>query len=158
MRLDARIQTLRLAETFRIARSSQDEAETVVVAIEHDGVTGYGEAAPIDRYEESAASALAYAQEAAGALGDDPFALDEILDRLPRREWAARAAIDGALHDLQGKLLDVPTWRQLGLRRPLATPAHGFRSWRSPSTLCIFEGFAQRTQRMTLTGRVGHAA
>ena len=117
MRLDARIQTLRLAETFRIARSSQDEAETVVVAIEHDGVTGYGEAAPIDRYEESAASALAYAQEAAGALGDDPFALDEILDRLPRREWAARAAIDGALHDLQGKLLDVPTWRQLGLRR-----------------------------------------
>jgi L-alanine-DL-glutamate epimerase-like enolase superfamily enzyme len=117
MRLDARIQTLRLAETFRIARSSQDEAETVVVAIEHDGVTGYGEAAPIDRYEESAASALAYGQEAAGALGDDPFALDEILDRLPRREWAARAAIDGALHDLQGKLLDVPTWRQLGLRR-----------------------------------------
>ena len=117
MRLDARIQTLRLAETFRIARSSQDEAETVVVSIEHDGVTGYGEAAPIDRYEESAASALAYAQEAAGALGDDPFALDEILDRLPRREWAARAAIDGALHDLQGKLLGVPTWRQLGLRR-----------------------------------------
>ena len=117
MRLDARIQTLRLAETFRIARSSQDEAETVVVAIEHDGVTGYGEAAPIDRYEESAASALAYAQEAADALGDDPFALDEILDRLPRREWAARAAIDGALHDLQGKLLGVPTWRQLGLRR-----------------------------------------
>ena len=117
MRLDARIQTLRLAETFRIARSSQDEAETVVVAIQHDGVTGYGEAAPIDRYEESAASALAYAQEAADALGDDPFALDEILDRLPRREWAARAAIDGALHDLQGKLLGVPTWRQLGLRR-----------------------------------------
>jgi L-alanine-DL-glutamate epimerase-like enolase superfamily enzyme len=117
VRLDARIQTLRLAETFRIARSSQDEAETVVVAIEHDGVTGYGEAAPIDRYEESAASALAYAQEAADALGDDPFALDEILDRLPRREWAARAAIDGALYDLQGKLLGVPTWRQLGLRR-----------------------------------------
>jgi L-alanine-DL-glutamate epimerase-like enolase superfamily enzyme len=117
VRLDARIQTLRLAETFRIARSAQDEAETVVVAIEHGGVTGYGEAAPIDRYEESASSALAYAQEAADALGDDPFALDEILDRLPRREWAARAAIDGALHDLQGKLLGIPTWRQLGLRR-----------------------------------------
>ncbi len=36
---------------------------------------------------------------------------------MPRREWAARAAIDCALHDLQGKLLGVPTWRQLGLRR-----------------------------------------
>jgi L-alanine-DL-glutamate epimerase-like enolase superfamily enzyme len=117
VRLEAWIQTLQLAETFRIARSAQDEAETVVVAIEHDGVTGYGEAAPIDRYDESAASALAYAQEAAGALGDDPFGLDEILERLPRRDFAARAAIDCALHDLQGKLLGVPTWRQLGLRR-----------------------------------------
>ena len=117
MRLDARIQTLRLAETFRIARSSQDEAETVVVAIEHDGVTGYGEAAPIERYEESATPRSPSSQEAAGALGDDPFALEEILDRLPRREWAARAALDGALHDLQGKLLGVPTWRLLGLRR-----------------------------------------
>jgi L-Ala-D/L-Glu epimerase len=50
-------------------------------------------------------------------LGDDPFALDEIEARLAPREWAARAAIDGALHDLQGKLLDVPVWRLLGLRR-----------------------------------------
>ena len=117
MELDARIQTLRLAETFRIARSAQDEAETVVVAITHAGVTGYGEAAPIDRYDESAASALAYAREAAAALGDDPWALDAILERLPRREWAARAAIDGALHDLQGKLVGLPAWRLLGLRR-----------------------------------------
>jgi L-alanine-DL-glutamate epimerase-like enolase superfamily enzyme len=117
VRLEARIQSLRLAETFRIARSSQDEAETVVVAIEHAGVTGYGEGAPIDRYRESAASALAYAEEAAGMLDDDPWALDELLERLPRREWAARAAIDGALHDLQGKLVGLPTWRLLGLRR-----------------------------------------
>jgi L-alanine-DL-glutamate epimerase-like enolase superfamily enzyme len=117
LQLEARIQTLRLAETFRIARSAQDEAETVVVALSHEGVTGYGEAAPIDRYEESAESALAYLHEAGSALGDDPFALDEILDRLPRREWAGRAAIDGALHDLQGKLLGLPTWRLLGHRR-----------------------------------------
>ncbi|MDX6369824.1 MAG: L-Ala-D/L-Glu epimerase, partial [Gaiellaceae bacterium] len=80
-------------------------------------VSGYGEGAPIDRYEETAESALAYVEEHAEALGDDPFALDEIEARLAPREWAARAAIDAALHDLQGKLLDVPVWRLLGLRR-----------------------------------------
>jgi L-alanine-DL-glutamate epimerase-like enolase superfamily enzyme len=115
--VSARIVTLRLAETFRIARESKDEAESVVVELRHDGVSGFGEAAPIERYDESAASALAYVEEAAERLGDDPFALDEIVGRLPAREFAARAALDAALHDLQGKLLGVPVWRLLGLRR-----------------------------------------
>src|SRR5207244_2902995 len=38
-------------------------------------------------------------------------------DRLPPREFAARAALDGALHDLCGRLVDRPVWRLLGLRR-----------------------------------------
>ena len=117
MELDARPVTLRLAETFRIARSSQDEAVVVAVELRHDGAVGFGEAAPIPRYDESADSALEYLEEAAGLLGDDPFALEEIESRLPRRQWAARAALDAALHDLQGKLLGVPVWRLLGLRR-----------------------------------------
>ena len=37
--------------------------------------------------------------------------------RLPAREFAARAALDAALYDLQGKLLGQPVWRLLGLRR-----------------------------------------
>ena len=36
---------------------------------------------------------------------------------LPRREFAARAAIDAALHDLCGKLAGVPVWRLLGLKQ-----------------------------------------
>jgi L-alanine-DL-glutamate epimerase-like enolase superfamily enzyme len=117
VRLTARIATLELAETFTIARSSQDSADVVWVELEHDGVTGYGEAAPIDRYDETAESALAYVEEAADALGDDPFALEEITARLPQREFAARAALDAALHDLCGKLLGVPVFRLLGLPR-----------------------------------------
>src|SRR5437762_2855497 len=104
MNLDARIVTLQLAETFTIARGSEDEAEVVQVELTYDGQTGYGEAAPIDRYDESAQSALAYLEANADAIGDDPFALDEIEARLPPEEFAARAAIDAALHDLQGKL------------------------------------------------------
>jgi L-Ala-D/L-Glu epimerase / N-acetyl-D-glutamate racemase len=115
--LTARIATLELAETFTIARSSQDTADVAWVELAHDGVTGYGEAAPIDRYDESAESALAYVEEAADALGDDPFAVEEIMARLPQREFAARAALDGTLHDLCGKLLGVSVWRLLGLPR-----------------------------------------
>jgi L-alanine-DL-glutamate epimerase-like enolase superfamily enzyme len=117
MELTARTVTLRLAETFVIAREASDEADVVQVALEHDGVVGRGEAAPIDRYGESPASAAAWLGEAAGTLGDDPFALEEIEARLPPGENAARAALDAALHDLQGKLLGIPVRRLLGLPR-----------------------------------------
>jgi L-alanine-DL-glutamate epimerase-like enolase superfamily enzyme len=117
VQVSARVVTLRLAETFVISRSAQETADVVHVELEHEGVRGFGEAAPIERYDESAESALAYVVENAELLGDDPFALEEILDRLPPREFAARAALDGALHDLCGRLADQPVWRLLGLRR-----------------------------------------
>jgi L-alanine-DL-glutamate epimerase-like enolase superfamily enzyme len=117
MDVDARIVTLELAETFVISRSARDSEDVVEVKLTHSGVNGYGEAAPIDRYDESAESALAYVQEHAGLIGDDPFALEETMARLPAREFAARAAIDAALHDLQGKLTGQPVWRLLGLAR-----------------------------------------
>ena len=64
MDLTARIVTLRLAETFVIARESADEAEVVQVEVRHGDVSGFGEAAPIERYGESAASALAWLDDA----------------------------------------------------------------------------------------------
>jgi L-alanine-DL-glutamate epimerase-like enolase superfamily enzyme len=112
----ATIVTLELAETFVISRGARDTEDVVEVELTHSGVRGYGEAAPIERYDESAESALAYVQEHASLLGDDPFALEEVQARLPAREFAARAALDAALHDLQGKLLGQPVWRLLGLR------------------------------------------
>ena len=104
-----------LAETFTISRGSEDEAEVVQVELTHDGVTGVGEAAPIERYAESADSAVAWLQQV--DPGDDPFALDAIADGLPPGEHAARAALDHALHDLQGKLTGLPVYKLLGLRR-----------------------------------------
>ncbi|MGH3000057.1 MAG: enolase C-terminal domain-like protein, partial [Gaiellaceae bacterium] len=117
MEVAARIVTLELAETFVIARESSDEERVVQVEITHSGVRGHGEAAPIARYHESAESALAYTEEHAELLGDDPFAIEAVMERLPAKELAARAAIDAALHDLQGKLVSLPVWRLLGLRR-----------------------------------------
>ena len=129
MRVSARIATLELAETFTIARSSEDTADVVWLAVEHEGRTGYGEAAPIARYDESAQSALAFVESVAPLLGDDPFALEEIGERLAARpgEQAAKAALDAALHDLCGKIAGLPVWRFLGLRR--AGPPTSWTVW-----------------------------
>src|SRR5262245_4622734 len=116
MELSTRTVTLDLAETFVIARESQDTVDLVEVEIRHDGVSGYGEAAPIDRYAETVESATDWLAEAAQLLGDDPWALDEIHARLPAGQQAARGALDAALHDLCGKRAGVPLYRMLGLR------------------------------------------
>src|SRR2546421_7764566 len=117
--------TLELAETFVISRSAQDTAEVVYVEIDHEGVTGYGEATPIERYGQAAGSALDFLESQ--TLGDDPWALEEIEARLGSDQPAARAAIDAALHDLQGKLAGVPVWRLLGLSR--AGPPTSWTVW-----------------------------
>jgi L-alanine-DL-glutamate epimerase-like enolase superfamily enzyme len=127
VRLSARIETIELTETFVISRSAQDTADVVYVELEHEGVTGYGEATPIARYEQSAESAHAFLEGLADELGDDPWALEEIESRVPPEEPAARAAIDAALHDLQGKLAGQPVWRLLGLRR--AGPPTSWTIW-----------------------------
>src|SRR6185312_15768443 len=108
-----------MAETFVISRGASDEAEVVDVEIRHEGVSGFGEAAPIERYDESPASALAFLEDVGELLGDDPFAFEAIESRLRDRpgEHAAKAAVDAALHDLCGKLVGLPVWRLLGLRR-----------------------------------------
>jgi L-alanine-DL-glutamate epimerase-like enolase superfamily enzyme len=127
--VEARIVRLELAETFVIARDAADWADVVHVSVTHDGITGRGEAAPIARYRESAASALAFVEEHAGLLGDDPFALEEIGIRLAAipGEQAAKAALDAALHDLQGKRLGIPVHRLLGL--PRAGPPTSWTVW-----------------------------
>ncbi|MGH3134604.1 MAG: enolase C-terminal domain-like protein, partial [Gaiellaceae bacterium] len=129
MEVEARIARLQLAETFVIARVATDHADVVHVAVSHDGVTGYGEAAPIERYGESVESAKAFVDEHAGLLGEDPFALEEIGERLAEvpGEQAAKAAIDGALHDLHGKLVGMPAFRLLGV--PRAGPPTSWTVW-----------------------------
>jgi L-alanine-DL-glutamate epimerase-like enolase superfamily enzyme len=144
--LSARIVTLELAETFTIARGSQDTTEVVEVEVRHGDVSGYGEAAPIDRYNETAVSALAYLQGIAADLGDDPFALDEVMSGLPREQFAARAAVDAALHDLCGKLAGEPVWRFLGLER-IGPPTSWTIGLGAPDEM------AERARRAQASGR-----
>ncbi len=129
MEVRAEIVRLYLAQTFVISRESQDWADVVHVTIEHDGVEGRGEAAPIQRYGETAESALAFVERHGQLVGDDPFALEEIGACLAEisGEQAAKSALDAALHDLQGKLLGVAVNCLLGL--PLGGPPTSWTVW-----------------------------
>jgi L-alanine-DL-glutamate epimerase-like enolase superfamily enzyme len=156
--LTARIGTITTREPFVIARGTEEANEVLWVEIRSEGVVGRGEAAPIPRYEESAQSALAYAQEVAGTLGGDPFEIERIMARLPMREFAARAAIDGALHDLVGKLLGRPVYQLLGL--PRTGPPTSWTIWLGdPDDMArraeIARGRFKRL-KLKLGGRDGH--
>ena len=134
---------MQLAETFTISRGSEDEAAVVQVEIEHDGISGFGEAAPIERYSASTDSALDWLDRV--DVGDDPFGLDEIMDRFPPGEHAARAAVDHALHDLQGKLTGLPVYKLLGLRR--AGPPTSWTIWLGDP-----DDMARRTEKVASRG------
>jgi L-Ala-D/L-Glu epimerase len=141
--LRAKAADLALAEEFGIARGSRTTQSVVQVELEHEGVVGRGEASPVYSRGESVQSALEFLTSAAPPLvGDDPFALEDIEERLEDvdGEAAGKAALDAALHDWIGRRLGVPLWRLLGLS-PEA-PATSF-------TISIdsVEGTRDRTRR-----------
>jgi L-alanine-DL-glutamate epimerase-like enolase superfamily enzyme len=126
--LETEIVRLRLRHTWTTTMSSSEYRDTLHVRLTRDGVTGVGEGAPIVRYHEDAASARA-ALEAARAvvLAADPWRMETLLAeafRLLEGQYAARAALDIALHDWTGKKLGIPVYRLLGLdpaNAPLTT-------------------------------------
>lgn len=120
MRVHASIVELELAETFAISRGSRDTTIVVQVEVEHDGLVGRGEGAPVDYWGETAASAVRFIEsDGVSALGADPFQLEAIRERLARHpaEQGAKCALDAALHDWIGHALERPTWELLGLER-----------------------------------------
>jgi L-Ala-D/L-Glu epimerase len=110
---------------FRIAHSgARLGRENVLVAIEHEGVTGVGEAAPSHYYGENRPLVEGALEAWRACLGDDPFALDAIFERMDavlQHNGAAHAAIDMALHDWIGRRTKTPVWKRLGLD-PARTP------------------------------------
>jgi L-alanine-DL-glutamate epimerase-like enolase superfamily enzyme len=122
MELHAQPLNLTLASPFRISRGVQTVAANLLVRVQADDATGFGEAAPRPYFGETQDTALAAVAHYAGQLGDDPFAIDWVMARLERSlsgNASVRAAIDMALYDLVGTRLGVPVYRLLGL-----SPAH----------------------------------
>jgi L-alanine-DL-glutamate epimerase-like enolase superfamily enzyme len=113
--------TLDLKTTFRIAHGASDRRHNLLAFV--DG--GVGEAAVVPYYGETQEGVIAYFEHIQNQLGDDPFLLEDILNRLPPGSRAARSAIDIALHDLLGQRLGQPLYRLLGLN-PQAIPPTSF--------------------------------
>ena len=118
MKLSYKYYGLELIHTFTIARGSEVIDPCIIVEIEHDGIIGYGEAAPIERYHENKETVIEFLKKVNLKQFKDPFQLEEILDyveHLAPENTSAKCAVDLALHDWVGKRLGVPLLKLWGL-------------------------------------------
>jgi L-alanine-DL-glutamate epimerase-like enolase superfamily enzyme len=114
---------------FVIARGSTNGYTRAWVRIaDGDGQEGWGEADPSSFYGENLDTVLAAFDRLAAHLPRDPFDLEGAEARWAQvvpKNWAARAALSAALHDLVGKSLRQPLWRLWGLD-PKKAPLSSF--------------------------------
>jgi len=111
-------QRLMIEGRFATARATRRQTETIVVALEHKGIVGLGEAVPVEHAGQTIELIEAALPRLLQLLPDEPWPVASIVDRLRQHAPAAPAAlaaIDSALHDWLGKRLGVPVWRLLGL-------------------------------------------
>jgi len=128
MKMTWRPFTAQLRNVFTIATSSRSTTPIVLVEIEYDGITGYGEASMPPYLGESQESAIAFLGRVDLARYKNPFELETILadiDAITAQNTAAKAAIDIALHDLVGKLMGQPWYNVWGFD-PAKTPHTSF--------------------------------
>lgn len=121
MKLTWRRQLLRTKYRWATAQGGLNEKETILVELEHDGLSGFGEATPSALFGQSLEASEAALHEAQKLIGDDPFAIVEVLLRLVDHIDSSRdviAAIETAMHDWVGRKLGLPAWKLLGLPQP----------------------------------------
>lgn len=119
---------LKLRHVFTVATYSRTTTPDVQVEIEYDGIVGYGEASMPPYLQKELGtmdSVLAFLKKVQDSIGrfSDPFQLEDILayiDGLSEGEAAAKTAVDIALHDLVGKLLQAPWYKIWGLDKSKA--------------------------------------
>ena len=111
---------LLLIHPFTIARGTRTHYDSVILTLEHNGVTAYGEAVPTERYNDNsekvdaALSSIDFNSEPF----NDPFRLEDIDTACRSNELmtpSSTAAINIAYWDLQGKLLNQPLYKLWGL-------------------------------------------
>lgn len=109
---------LELTHVFSIANNSRTTTPVVLTAITYDGITGYGEASLPPYLGETQASVVEFLKKIDLSGFRDPYELEDILqyiDKIAENNTAAKAAVDIALHDLIGKLMQQPWYKIWGL-------------------------------------------
>lgn len=126
MRLELRRIVIQRKRAFRISRGMSTETENLFISIEHDGIRGIGEMAPVGygmpQTADSAEAALApVAANLTGMLPDRIAELEELVSNADVHS-AARAALNVACWDWVSCRARLPLYRYLGLvRRTVAT-------------------------------------
>jgi L-alanine-DL-glutamate epimerase-like enolase superfamily enzyme len=116
----AELKRLNLRHTWTTTMSSSAYRDTVHLQYTREGITGYGEGAPIQRYgitPEQAKQAIDAAHDLIAA--GDPCEFDKFLSqvrqKLGENQHAAMAAVDIAVLDWWAKKLNVPLYKYFGL-------------------------------------------
>ena len=125
MDIVSRITDLQLRHPFKIARRATDVSRQVI-SVEIDG--GIGETAPARLYGETVQTVSVALEAIAPALPKDLDAIQDVMavvDATLGGNYAAKSAIDMALHDRLGKRLGVPLYQLWGLN-PHKTPCTSF--------------------------------
>lgn len=120
MQLTLRIIDLPLRHAFTISVGSIKVQQNLLVELNEDGFTGYGEGASGSAYKAFTATVMHADLKAArthieSEHLDDPSALwDRLLPIIGHNRFAM-CALDEAAHDLWGKRLGQPVWKLWGL-------------------------------------------
>lgn len=120
MKLRFRPYDLQLKHVFTIANSSRTTTPVMLTEIEFDGLIGYGEASMPPYLGESQKSAAEFLSKVDLSSFSDPFEMEDIIqyiDSLSVGNYAAKASVDIALHDLIGKIVQQPWHKLWGLNR-----------------------------------------
>ena len=128
MKLRFRPYDLQLKHVFTIANNSRTTTPVMLTELEYDGLIGYGEASMPPYLGESHKSANEFLSKVDLSGFNDPFELEDILqyiDKLAPGNYAAKASVDIALHDLIGKIVQQP-WHRLWGLNPAKTPNTSF--------------------------------
>ncbi len=113
--------TLKLKHTFTVSSFSRNETPVVLTEIEYDGKIGYGEASLPQYLGETQESVMDFLSKIDFSQFEDPLDSENILnyvDNIVDENNAAKASVDIALHDLIGKLLEIPLFKYFGLTKP----------------------------------------
>ena len=109
---------LKLRHTWTTTMSSSEYRDTLHAQFTRDGITGYGEGAPIVRYHEDAVSGQKALDAHMAFLNSaDPSKFEKLMAQLNQKmegNFAAKAAVDIALLDWVGKRLNIPLYRMFG--------------------------------------------
>jgi L-alanine-DL-glutamate epimerase-like enolase superfamily enzyme len=108
---------LQLKHVFTLATSSRSTTPVMLIKLEFEGLTGYGEASMPPYLGESQESAGKFLAALKLQQFNDPFRMDEILEYVDLSapgNTAAKASVDIALHDLVGKIMKQPWYKIWG--------------------------------------------